>query len=113
MEDLLTAFSVSVNSITVSANAQLVSISAYMDLYKVLCKVAGLGVLALNETQPANKLFAHTVVTLVQELYVLLCIDYVHMQRDSWNWVRLPQRVVQAISIVSGKATAGKVIHKM
>ena len=81
-----------------------------MDLYKVMCKVAGLGVLTLNETHPANKLFVHTVVTLVQELYVL---DYVHMQRDSWNWVGLPQRVVQAISIISGKATAGEVIHKM
>ena len=80
-----------------------------MDLYKVMCKVAGLGVLTLNEIQPANKLFVHAVVTLVQELHVLLCIDYVHMQRDSWNWVGLPQRVVQAISIISGEATAGNV----
>ena len=53
-----------------------------MDLYKVMCKFAGLGALTLNETQPANKLFVHTAVTLVQELYVLLCTGYVHMHAE-------------------------------
>jgi len=59
----------------------------------------------MRHDQPTDSyLYIHYRPNVRKSSIICFCVDNVvcsHMQRDSWDWVSLSQRVVEAVSIVS------------